>query len=57
MRPCGEAAVSIALKPSVLPPMYWAAASLSTDCLELRELSFGRFRGGEIRGVFGLGRC
>src|SRR6478609_773494 len=30
MRRCGESAVSIASMPLVLPPMYWAAANLST---------------------------
>ena len=56
MRRCGESAVSIASRPSVRPPMYCAAAILSTDALERCQLRLGRVDRGQVGGVLLLRR-
>ena len=55
MSPCGEVAVSIASRPSVRPPMYCAAANLSTDDLERCQLRLGGFHCCRVGGVLCVG--
>ena len=55
MRRCGESAVSMASMPLVLPPMYCAAANLSTAALEGCQLRLGRVDRGLIGGMLRLG--
>ena len=55
MRPCGEVAVSIASRPSVLPPMYCAAANLSTDDWNVANWDVGGLHRCHVGGVLCIG--
>ena len=55
MRPCGEVAVSIASRPSVLPPMYCAAANLSTDDWNVANWDLADSTAAGVGGVLCLG--
>ena len=54
MSPCGEVAVSIASRPSVPPPMYCAAATLSTAFWKVASCDLAAFGGCGIGGVLCL---